>query len=231
MEPSYRKNCVVIDDDFPGYSEKCFNLASKYEQYIESIIVPNGMIKDRLERMSIDILETFELLNATAINLLCVLKGGFKFASDLSEKIHNSAVTRSKNIPIFMDFIVSNTYENDVVCHEPQFHTYTNLTSFKNKDVLIVEDLLDSGTTLSSLVPYIKSFEPRSVLVACLLVKRRQDFSEFQPDFVGFEVPNRFIVGYAIDYNDFFRDIPHICSINDEAKKIFAISKSDKYAK
>uniref|UniRef100_A0A095BVR6 Hypoxanthine-guanine phosphoribosyltransferase n=1 Tax=Schistosoma haematobium TaxID=6185 RepID=A0A095BVR6_SCHHA len=61
--------------------------------------------------MSIDILETFELLNATAINLLCVLKGGFKFASDLSEKIHNTAVTRSKNIPIFMDFIVSNTYE------------------------------------------------------------------------------------------------------------------------
>ncbi|CAH8562385.1 unnamed protein product [Schistosoma guineensis] len=163
MEPSYRKNCVVIDDDFPGYSEKCFNLASKYEQYIESIIVPNGMIKDRYDKCST---ETFELLNATAINLLCVLKGGFKFASDLSEKIHNSAVTRSKNIPIFMDFIVSNTYENDVVCHEPQFHTYTNLTSFKNKDVLIVEDLLDSGTTLSSLVPYIKSFEPRSVLVA-----------------------------------------------------------------
>ncbi|RTG82421.1 hypoxanthine phosphoribosyltransferase, partial [Schistosoma bovis] len=97
---------------------------------------------------------------------------------------------------------------NDVVGHKPQFHTYTNLTSFKDKDVLIVEDLLDSGTTLSSLVPYIKSFEPRSVLVACLLVKRRQDFSEFQPDFVGFEVPNRFIVGYAIDYNDFFRDIP-----------------------
>ncbi|CAH8581397.1 unnamed protein product [Schistosoma haematobium] len=141
------------------------------------------MIKDRLERMSIDILETFELLNATAINLLCVLKGGFKFASDLSEKIHNTAVTRSKNIPIFMDFIVSNTYENDVVGHEPQFHTYTNLTSFKDKDVLIVEDLLDSGTTLSSLVPYIKSFEPRSVLVACLLVKRRQDFSEFQLDY------------------------------------------------
>nr|ABA40779.1 SJCHGC02124 protein [Schistosoma japonicum] len=61
--------------------------------------------------MSVDILETFESNGATSINLLCVLKGGFKFASDLGEKIQSSAVTRGSNISIFMDFIVSSTYE------------------------------------------------------------------------------------------------------------------------
>ncbi|KAK4470149.1 hypothetical protein MN116_005732 [Schistosoma mekongi] len=224
MQYSYKDNCVVVDDDFAGYSDKCFNLPNKYKQYIDSIIVPNGMIKDRLEKMSVDILETFESIGATSISLLCVLKGGFKFASDLGEKIQSSAVMRGKNISLFLDFIVASTYENDVVGHETQFYPCSNFTSFQDKDVLIVEDLVDSGTTLNKLVALIKSFKPRSVFVACLLVKRRNNCSGFQPDFVGFEVPNRFIVGYAIDYNNFFRDIPHICSINDEAKRTFAIS-------
>nr|AAW27500.1 SJCHGC02125 protein [Schistosoma japonicum] len=224
MQYSYRDNCVVFDDDFVGYSDKCFNVPNKYKQYIDSIIVPNGMIKDRLEKMSVDILETFESNGATSINLLCVLKGGFKFASDLGEKIQSCAVTRGRNISIFMDFIVASTYENDVVGHETQFYPCSNFTSFQDKDVLIVEDLVDTGTTLNKLIAFIKSFNPRSVFVACLLVKRRNDCPGFQPDFVGFEVPNRFIVGYAIDYNNFFRDIPHICSINDEAKRTFAIS-------
>ncbi|TNN15099.1 Hypoxanthine-guanine phosphoribosyltransferase isoform 1 [Schistosoma japonicum] len=182
MQYSYRDNCVVFDDDFVGYSDKCFNVPNKYKQYIDSIIVPNGMIKDRLEKMSVDILETFESNGATSINLLCVLKGGFKFASDLGEKIQSCAVTRGRNISIFMDFIVASTYENDVVGHETQFYPCSNFTSFQDKDVLIVEDLVDTGTTLNKLIAFIKSFKPRSVFVACLLVKRRNDCPGFEPD-------------------------------------------------
>ncbi|CAH8545791.1 unnamed protein product [Heterobilharzia americana] len=221
---SYKDDCVIFDDDFPGYSVNTFSLADKYQKYIESIIVPNGMIKDRIDKMAFNILKTFKSNGICSINMLCVLKGGFKFASDLSEKLHSIAVAQNINIPIFMDFIVASTYINDNVGHETRLHSYTDLSSYRDKNILIIEDLVDSGTTLERLLSHVQSSKPRSVHVACLLVKRRSDCSQFPVDFVGFEIPNRFIVGYAIDYNDFFRDIPHICSINNEAKKLFAVS-------
>ncbi|CAH8855719.1 unnamed protein product [Trichobilharzia szidati] len=177
------------------------------------------MIRDRIDKMSVDILEFFESNDATSINLLCVLKGGFKFASDLSEEMHNNAFRRNRNIPIIMDFVVANKYANDDAIDKTCFNSYSDLSSLKNKDVLIVEDLVVTGKTLNKLVAYVESFQPRSVHVACLLVKRRPDCSGFQPDFVGFEIPNLFVVGYAIDYNDFFRDVPHVCVINNEEKK------------
>ncbi|KAF5400963.1 Hypoxanthine-guanine phosphoribosyltransferase [Paragonimus heterotremus] len=234
-------SAVVIPDDFPGYSHHEIRLSSRYQDYIESILVPNGLIKDRLEKMATDIINNLEKKKSTSLTLICILKGGFKFASDLSEKLEATAYAKGKGVTIHMDFIVASTYvvslfeidflilqtwlKNDRVGHETQLRPCSDLKKFQNRDLLVVEDLIDTGTTLHKLVAYLSSLKPHSLEVASLLIKRRPDCASFQPDYVGFEVPDRFIVGYAIDYNDNFRELPHVCVINDRGKKQFAVTQ------
>ncbi|KAA3676411.1 uncharacterized protein DEA37_0014942, partial [Paragonimus westermani] len=118
-------SAIVIPDDFPGYSQHEIRLSSRYQDYIESILVPNGLIKDRyvnsikhsfddrLEKMATDIINNLEKKKSTSLTLICILKGGFKFASDLSEKLEAIAYAKDKGVTIHMDFIVASTY---VVC-------------------------------------------------------------------------------------------------------------------
>ncbi|TGZ73260.1 hypothetical protein CRM22_001618 [Opisthorchis felineus] len=223
MESDHKYHAVIIPDEFSGYSTCDFRLSQRYSKYIEGILVPRGMILDRLEKMALDILDNLERRGSTSLTLLCILKGAFKFAADLCEKLEAAAFSRQKNITIHLDFIVANTYVNDRVGHETRLSMCSDPGKYENKDLLVVEDLVDTGTTLHKLYSYLKALNPRSIEVACLLVKRRQDCVSFYPDYVGFEVPDRFIVGYSIDYSDHFRELPHICVVNDQGKKQFAV--------
>lgn len=71
----------------------------------------------------------------------------------------------------------------------------------------------------------LESYKPKSVRVASLLVKRTPLSCGYKPDFTGFEVPNHFVVGYALDYNEYFRDLPHVCVINDAGKIKYSSSQ------
>nr|AFJ24786.1 hypoxanthine guanine phosphoribosyltransferase-1 [Schmidtea mediterranea] len=75
---------------------------------------------------------------------------------------------------------------------------------------------------MMKLLNHLKNFNPASVKVASLLVKRTPLSIGYIPDYVGFEIPNKFLVGYALDYNDYFRDLNHICIINEEGKMRFS---------
>ena len=90
-----------------------------------------------------------------------------------------------------------------------------DLNVLKGKNVLIVEDIIDTGKTMKRLLANLAKYEPKSVTVACLLRKRTPLSDGFQPDYVGFEIPNKYLVGYALDYNEYFRDLSHICVINN----------------
>ncbi|CAH8564682.1 unnamed protein product [Schistosoma bovis] len=226
-----KTDSVVIDDNFRGFPTEYFCTSPRYDGCLEYVLIPNGMIKDRLEKMSMDIVDHYEACNATSITLMCVLKGGFKFLADLVDGIERTIRARGIVLPMSVEFVRVKSYVNDVSIHEPILTGLGDPSEYKDKNVLVVEDIIDTGKTITKLINHLDNLSTKSVKVASLLVKRTSPRNKYRPDFVGFEVPNRFIVGYAIDYNDFFRDIPHICSINDEAKKIFAISKSDKYAK
>ena len=87
--------------------------------------------------------------------------------------------------------------------------------SLRGKHILIVEDMIDTGRTMQSLLKTVAKCEPKSVKVACLLRKRTPLSDGFKPDYIGFEIPNKYLVGYALDYNEYFRDLSHICVINN----------------
>nr|CAH8855711.1 unnamed protein product [Trichobilharzia regenti] len=218
----YQDDCVILNDDFPGYFGNNFLLPARYQEYIESIIVPHGMVLDRLDKMASDILDTYEASYTHSIHVICILKGGFKFATDLFFKLRSIITSRKKDIALYIDFILSNTYVNDSVGDGTKLNPCADFEKFRNKKVLIVEDLVDTGTSLTKIEEFVLQYNPLSLHTACLLLKRRPDCVGYIPDFVGFEVPNRFIVGYGIDYNDNFRDIPHVCSVNNEGKRKFA---------
>nr|CAH8855669.1 unnamed protein product [Trichobilharzia regenti] len=173
--------------------------------------------------MSMDIVEAYEASKAKSITLMCVLKGGFKFLGDLVEVLERTIRARGTLLPMSVEFVRVKSYVNDVSTHEPILTGMEDPSEYKNKDILIVEDIIDTGRTIKKLLNYMGTLSTRSVKVASLLVKRTQDGVNYRPEFAGFEVPDRFVVGYALDYNEHFRDLHHICVINETGQQKFSV--------
>ncbi|KAF7255698.1 hypothetical protein EG68_07182 [Paragonimus skrjabini miyazakii] len=214
---------IVLCDDYPGFPVRHFCMAPRYENYVDHVLIPNGMVKDRIEKMALNIVTSFGNDKARSVTLLCVLKGGFRFLADLIHGLESTIRARGTSLPMSMDFARIKSYVNDKSVHEPIFTGLENPEQYRDKDILVVEDIIDTGKTMRSLLKYLESLSPRSVKVASLLLKRTPLSNGYRPDFTGFEIPDRFVVGYAFDYNDHFRDIHHICVINDDGKKKFAM--------
>jgi len=97
--------------------------------------------------------------------------------------------------------------------------------SLNGRHVVLCEDIVDSGLTMRSLIPHIlERAEPKTLEVACLLEKRSERSTGFKADYVGFSIPDKFVVGYCLDYNEAFRDMEHICVINEAGIAQFAAS-------
>ena len=104
-----------------------------------------------------------------------------------------------------------------------------DLKILKGKNVLIVEDIIDTGRTMQRLLATLEKFQPKSITVACLLRKRTHLSDGYAPHHVGFEIPDKFVVGYALDYNEYFRDLAHICAINDHGKEKYSATSIAKW--
>lgn len=214
---------IKIADDFPGYSQDMFCIPKHYEDDLESVLIPSGIIQDRIERLARDI---FNDLASQPMVLLCVLKGGYKFFADLSDKIQSLSRNSGRSLPLSVDFIRLRSYADDKSTGEIKISEgQDGLSDIKGKNVLVIEDIIDTGLTMVKLLEVLKQYNPRSLRVASLLVKRAPNSNGYRPDYTGFEIPNHFVVGYALDFNEYFRDLSHICVINANGKKKY--SKKD----
>ncbi|XP_048861923.1 hypoxanthine-guanine phosphoribosyltransferase [Brienomyrus brachyistius] len=206
---------IVIEDDWPGYSLDLFTYPEHYCEDIESVYIPHGIIMDRTERLARNIMDD---LGDHDIVVLCVLKGGYKFCADLVEFIKGLSRNSSKSLLMRVDFIRLKSYLNDQSTEDLHILGGEDLSVLSGKNVLIVEAIVDTGKTMKALLEHVETFGPKMVKVAGLLVKRVPNGLGTPPDYVGFEIPNRFVVGYALDYNEYFRDLNHICVISEAAK-------------
>jgi len=220
--PAVKKvRCAVIPDDFPGYSLDVMCIPQHYENDLETILLPYGLIMDRVERLARDI---FYDIGQEPLVVLCILKGGYKFCSDLLEKLQRLNSMTKSSIPLAVDFIRLQSYQDDHSTGEIRVIGSDNLNNLKGKNVLIVEDIIDTGKTMSKMLELLNTYEPKTVRVVSLLLKRTPLSSGYQPDYVGFEIPDKFVVGYALDYNEHYRDLNHICVINEVGKAKYAAS-------
>ena len=136
------------------------------------------------------------------IILLGILKGSFIFMADLVRKLSEN------NVEVEVHFINAKSYEG--------FNTTGNVKligdfSFvKNKSVIIVEDIYDTGLTLKKIINEILKYKPNSLEVCVLLYKEKLRKNEVKIDYIGFKIPDKFVVGYGLDYNEKFRGLPFI---------------------
>jgi len=130
-----------------------------------------------------------------------VLKGAFVFMADLVRHLH---------VPCGIDFIRVASYGSGSVSSGKVRIGKDIETPISGRDVLIVEDIVDTGLTLSSLVKILRERQPASIRVCAFLDKRERRQVPFEADYVGFSIPDHFVVGYGLDYNEKFRFFPDV---------------------
>ncbi|XP_006881942.1 PREDICTED: hypoxanthine-guanine phosphoribosyltransferase [Elephantulus edwardii] len=215
MGVQFEAPSLLIGDDEAGYDLGLFCIPNHYVADLESVFIPHGLIMDRTERLARDVMKE---MGGHHIVALCVLKGGYKFFADLLDYIKALNRNSDKSIPMTVDFIRLKSYCNDQSTGDIKVIGGDDLSTLTGKNVLIVEDIIDTGKTMQTLLSLVKQYNPKMVKVASLLVKRTPRSVGYRPDFVGFEIPDKFVVGYALDYNEYFRDLNHICVISETGK-------------
>ena len=135
------------------------------------------------------------------VHLICVLKGGVFFTCELAKKI---------TVPVSMDFMSVSSYGSDTKSSGVVKIVKDLDESIENKDVLVVEDIIDSGRTLSYLLDNLRSRNPKSLKLCTLLDKPDRRVTEVKVDYTGFEIPDEFVVGYGLDYAQKYRNLPYI---------------------
>ena len=135
------------------------------------------------------------------IIILCVLKGGVMFMTDLVKRI---------SIPLKMEFMAVSSYGNEYKSTGVVKIVKDLDEPIDGKHVLIVEDIIDSGRTLSYLKNILIGRNPSSIKICTLLDKPEQRVVEVEVDYVGFTIPDSFVIGYGLDYHQFYRNLPYI---------------------
>ncbi len=138
------------------------------------------------------------------IVVIGVLKGTFIFVADL---------VRSIGRPVQVDFLVASSYGDATVSSGEVRFLYDPATRIEGRHVLLVEDVVESGTTINRVVPHLLKREPRSIELCALLHKRLATDLVLEPRWVGFDAPEAFVVGYGLDWNEDYRHLPFIGSL------------------
>jgi len=158
-------------------------------------------IKFKVEKMAEKISSDYK--NSELV-LIGVLKGAFIFLSDLARNI---------SVPVEIDFIGASSYGSQTSSSGEIRLTKEISVDVKNKDVLLVEDIIDTGLTLNYLIEHIRSFKPKSVKVCVFIDKQERRETEIKVDYVCHTMGKGFIVGYGLDFNERYRNLPDICHL------------------
>lgn len=203
---------LVVDDN-TMFSKDHFVVPLHYKEYVEGVLIPAGLIRDRIARLARDIRARHP---DQVLHLVCLLKGGSAFFNDLQQSLREMALVAGEHaVPFTMDFLRAKSYDGTESTGNVRIGEF-DLASIEGKHVILCEDIVDTGNTMAALIPFLlRNSNPASLEVACLLEKRHDRGTGFKADYVGFSVPDKFIVGYALDYNDYFRDMASICVLND----------------
>jgi hypoxanthine phosphoribosyltransferase len=167
-----------------------------------TLFLPADKIQSEVQRMA-DRMNT-ELINEDVV-FIGILNGAFMFASDLLRKI---------SFDVQVTFVKLTSYSG--LASTGKVKRLIGITEdLKDKTVVIVEDIIDTGNTIESIIEQIKGFRPRQIFVATLLLKPDLYSKDIHIDYVGFKIPKNFVVGYGLDYNGFGRNLRNLYALAD----------------
>lgn len=171
---------------------------------IDYILKSQEQLQTRVARMGAEISRDFDGKEPLFIG---ILKGSFIFMADLMRHV---------DIPCSMDFMAVSSYGNKSVTTGAVKINKDLSQDIENRHVIVVEDILDSGLTLSYLVQYLMVRNPATVHIATLLDKPSRRLRQVETSYVGFEIPDAFVVGYGLDYAEKYRNLPYIGVLKPE---------------
>ena len=166
-------------------------------------LIDERKIATRVKEMGAEITK---LCKKDELIAVCVLKGSFIFFSDL---------VRAIDADIKVDFLGCSSYGHSTKSSGEVKLTLDLNNGIEGKNVLLVEDIVDTGLTMSFLKKTLMARNPKKILSATLLFKPAALKVDFKPDYVGFEIGNEFVVGYGLDYQGYYRNVPHIAVVNN----------------
>jgi hypoxanthine phosphoribosyltransferase len=169
---------------------------------IGRVLFSEQEVRAAVERVAEQIERTYR---PGELTMIVALRGGMVFAADLLRRI---------DLPVRLDYVVASSYGSGTAPGQLRITGGFEL-DLEGKDVLIVDDILDSGRTMKTIRDQTLAFDPKTVRVAVLLDKPSRRQVDLRPDFAGFEVPNVFVVGYGLDHDQRYRNLPYIAEVID----------------
>ena len=161
------------------------------------VLIAATDIDDRVKAMALEIHRD----HPDGVHLICVLKGAFMFLSDLARQLPS---------PATLDFMAVSSYGTSTKS-SGQVQVLKDLgAAIEGRDVVIVEDIVDTGLTLHYLQEILQARGPRSLRTACLLSKPSRRKIDVKVDYIGFTIEDKFVVGYGLDYAEQYRNLPYI---------------------
>ncbi len=167
------------------------------------VLISSEQIQARIREMGAEISRDYPSGN---LHMICILKGACFFLTDLAR-----AMTRD----VFVDFMGISTYGKGKTSSGEVKVTKDLDISLEGADVLIVEDIVDSGVTLNYLLHVLEQRRPRSLRIAALLDKPERRLRPVEVTYVGFRIPDQFVVGYGLDYAEKYRNLDAVCVLDE----------------
>ena len=162
------------------------------------VLVTKEDVEKRISEMADEINRAYA---GKSLHLVCVLKGGAFFMCELAKHL---------NMPVSLDFMSVSSYGSATKSSGVVKIVKDLDEPIKDKDVLVVEDIVDSGRTLSYLMEMLRDRGPKSLHLCTLLDKPERRVVEVNVDYTGFQIPDKFVVGYGLDYDQHYRNLPYI---------------------
>ena len=176
-----------------------------YHEFLSEVLIPEQELQDKIQELGEAISRDYQ---GEDLHLICILRGGVMFLTDLM---------RSITVPHSIDFMAISSY--GVGDRDSSGHVRLTMDlrdDIQDRDVLLVEDIVDSGHTLNSVLGLLATRKPASLKVCTLLDKAERREIEVPLDYVGFVIPNKYVFGYGLDLDEYYRELPFIGVVNEK---------------
>ncbi len=163
-----------------------------------SVLISEEELMKRIRELAGQISADFE---GETVKLICILKGSIFFTCELAKRI---------TVPVMLDFMQVSSYGSGTVSSGTINIKKELDEPLEGQNVVLVEDIIDSGNTLSKLIPVLKARNPKTLKVCTLLDKPDRREVEVNVDYNGFNIPDKFVVGFGLDYDQHYRNLPYV---------------------
>ena len=180
-------------------------MVQDYRDFLAEVLISEEDLQRRITEMGEEISNDYQ--GEEKLLLVCILRGGVMFLTDLMRQIHH---------PHAIEFMAVSSYGAGTTTSGAVKINKDLNEDITGRHVIIVEDILDSGVTLSYLCGYLENRKPASITLVTLLDKPARRKAPVKADFIGFEVPDEFVVGYGLDYAEKYRNLPFVGILKPE---------------